>query len=62
MGPLRTGGEWLMVCNQDTHSVVSFAVDSNTGLLRPVAGGVVHVGSPTCVHFVSPQGTAQPRL
>ena len=51
-----------MVCNQDTHSVVSFAVDSNTGMLSPVAGGVVHVGSPTCVHFVSPQGTAQPRL
>ena len=52
-----------MVCNQDTHSVVTFAVDSsNTGLLSPVAGGVAHVGSPTCVHFVSPEGTAQPRL
>ena len=51
-----------MVCNQDTHSVVTFAVDSNTGLMSQVVGGVVNAGSPTCVHFVSPEGTAQPRL
>lgn len=50
-------GRWLLVCNQDSHTVVSFAIDQQSGLLSSVADGIVEVGSPTCVHFV-PTATA----
>ena len=51
-------GRWLLVCNQDSHTVVSFAIDKQSGLISPVEDGIVAVGSPTCVHFATPATAA----
>lgn len=40
----------LFALNEESDSIVSFSVDSNTGLLQPT-GKVAHTGSPVCMHF-----------
>lgn len=55
MGPrdfdLSPCGRWLVLANQDTDTVVSYAVDSDSGLLRRVA---VHaLTAPVCVRIIS---------
>jgi 6-phosphogluconolactonase len=42
-------GEYLLVANQDTHSIVSFAIDEDEPTLRPVSA--THVPSPVCLVF-----------
>jgi len=42
-------GRYLLVANQDTHSIVSFAIDEDEPALRPVS--VTHVPSPVCLVF-----------
>ena len=42
-------GQYLLVANQDTHSIVSFAIDEDEPTLRPVSA--THVPSPVCLVF-----------
>jgi 6-phosphogluconolactonase len=42
-------GEYLLVANQDTHSIVSFAIDEDEPTLRPVSA--TYVPSPVCLVF-----------
>jgi 6-phosphogluconolactonase len=44
-------GKYLLVANQDTHSIVSFAIDEDAPSLRPVSE--THVPSPVCLVFGS---------
>lgn len=46
-------GRWLLAANQDSNSVVVFAIDQKTGELSPT-GQSVEVGAPVCVLFVAP--------
>jgi 6-phosphogluconolactonase len=43
-------GRFLLVANQDSDSVVTFAVDATSGLLTPT-GDVLHVPTPVCLAF-----------
>jgi 6-phosphogluconolactonase len=47
-------GRWLLAANQNSNSVVGFAIDPATGRLRPT-GQTITVGSPVCVVFVPVQ-------
>ena len=47
-------GRWLLAENQDSNSIVVFALDAKTGRLSPT-GQTVEVGSPVCAVFASPQ-------
>lgn len=40
----------LYAANQDSHTIVEFAVDHDTGNLRPT-GQVIETGSPSCIAF-----------
>ena len=42
-------GKYLLVANQDTHSIVSFAIDEDKSTLRPVSA--TDVPSPVCLVF-----------
>ncbi len=44
-------GQYMLVANQSGNSVISFRIDSKTGLLTPT-GSSVEVGSPVCVRFM----------
>ena len=44
-------GNWLLAENQDSGSVVVFAIDPTSGKLKPT-GQTVEVGSPVCAVFV----------
>ena len=46
---IEPGGRFLLVANQDTHEIVSFAIDARTGRLRPTGAVVSGVGSPTSI-------------
>ena len=41
-------GRWLVAANQDSDSIVTFAVDQKSGLLKP-SGAKVEIGSPVCI-------------
>jgi 6-phosphogluconolactonase len=43
-------GQWMLVENQDSDSIVVFRVDSKTGRLSPT-GQKVTVGAPVCAVF-----------
>lgn len=47
-------GRWLLAANQDSNSVVVFAIDQKTGELAPT-GQSIEVGSPVCVLFLTPR-------
>jgi 6-phosphogluconolactonase len=47
---LTPDGRYLLVANQDTHSIVSFTIDEEEPALRPVSA--VDVPSPACLVFV----------
>jgi len=47
-------GQYLLAANQDTHNVVVFRIDQQTGLLEPT-GEEVEVPSPICVVFRAPE-------
>ena len=44
-------GRWLLAENQNSDSVVVFAIDTATGKLKPT-GQTITVGSPVCAVFV----------
>ncbi|MEI6198272.1 MAG: beta-propeller fold lactonase family protein, partial [Verrucomicrobiota bacterium] len=44
-------GRWLLAANQGSDSVVVFALDPETGKLKP-AGQSIPIGSPVCAVFV----------
>ena len=44
-------GKWMIVANQDGKSMVVFAIDPESGELKPT-GTKVEVGSPVCVKFL----------
>jgi 6-phosphogluconolactonase len=46
-------GRFLLAGNQDSHSVVVFRIDPDSGRLTPT-GHTLEVGSPVCVKFVMP--------
>jgi 6-phosphogluconolactonase len=43
-------GQWMLVANQDSNSVIVFAIDPKTGALAPT-GNKIEVGRPVCVKF-----------
>jgi 6-phosphogluconolactonase len=43
-------GKWMIVANQDGHSLVVFKIDQQTGALSPT-GVAADVPSPVCVKF-----------
>jgi 6-phosphogluconolactonase len=43
-------GKYVLVANQDGDSVVVFAVDASTGMLKPT-GHKIEVPKPVCVKF-----------
>jgi 6-phosphogluconolactonase len=50
---LSPDGRWLIAANQDSDSIVPFAIDPATGL-PAVAGAALRVPSPTCIAFAPP--------
>ena len=44
-------GQWLLVANQDSHSIVSYQLDSVTGKLTGANTSYVNLGSPVCISF-----------
>ena len=46
-------GRWLIAANQQTDSLVSFAIDQSTGALTPT-GATSALPRPVCVLFVPP--------
>jgi 6-phosphogluconolactonase len=48
---LSPDGRFLLAANQDSDSVVVFAIDPASGMPSP-AGEAVAVGTPVCVRFV----------
>ena len=49
---LKNGHFVLLAANQDSHTVVVFKVNPETGTLTPT-GGRVEVGSPVCIKFLT---------
>jgi 6-phosphogluconolactonase len=47
-------GRWLIVANHDTNNVVVFAIDQQTGELKP-NGQTVTVPAPLCIRFWQPR-------
>ena len=47
-------GRFLVVANTDSHSLVSFAINRETGVLEPV-GLVQGVAAPSCLCFLPPR-------
>ncbi|MEI9959819.1 MAG: beta-propeller fold lactonase family protein [Limisphaerales bacterium] len=45
-------GRWLLAENQNSDSVVVFAIDADTGKLKPT-GQTLSIGSPVCAVFVN---------
>jgi len=45
---LDPSGRWLLAANQDSDSIFTFAVDQQSGLLKP-SGAKVEIGSPVCI-------------
>lgn len=41
-------GKWMIVANQSTDNIVVYAIDKNTGALKPT-GNQISVGKPVCV-------------
>jgi 6-phosphogluconolactonase len=44
-------GQYLLVANQDTNTIIVFRVDKKTGLLQPT-GERLDVPSPSCLQMV----------
>jgi 6-phosphogluconolactonase len=49
-------GEWLLVANQDSNTIVTFRIDGKSGRLSS-SGPAIEINSPTMVDFVSQGGT-----
>jgi 6-phosphogluconolactonase len=49
-------GEWLLVANQDSNTIVTFRIDGKSGRLAS-SGPVIEINSPTMVDFVSQGST-----
>jgi 6-phosphogluconolactonase len=47
---IDTTGNWLLVANQDSDTIVIFAIDQYTGLLKRHSINN-ELGSPCCIHF-----------
>jgi len=47
---LTPDGSRLFACNQDSHGIVEFSVDTTSGKLTPT-GQVIETGSPSCIAF-----------
>jgi 6-phosphogluconolactonase len=48
---IEPSGRRLLAANQDSHNVVVFNIDLETGRLAP-AGSQAEVGAPVCIEFV----------
>ncbi len=44
-------GQWLLCANQATHTVITFALDPETGLPTGITGSEFNCGSPVCILF-----------
>ena len=49
---ITPAGDYLLAENQDSDTIVTFAIDGKTGGLRP-AGPVADAPMPVCLKFVS---------
>ena len=47
---LTPDGSRLYACNEDSHSIVEFFVDTETGRITPT-GQIIETGSPACIAF-----------